>query len=381
MRKRVLTAASRQINQQGAAAIDLKELGQQVGLSRNSLYHYFDNRQDLAYQCYLQSARNIQEDLESAFEDHDQAPQRMTDFLHKALVCRTDEQPALSDLENLTTTQRRSVLRVRNSNLAAMEVLFADGVKRGDLRTHRTEISARSLYAMVDWARLWHRWTEQVNTKKARQLRQISTGIACGLLGGIASKKYDIKEQRLTLQDVIVNEIDLFDSSSVREHKRLQIIGATSRIFNRKGIFGTSIDDVTTELGATKGTIYHYFNDKDQLVLACRQRAIDLYELFLEAGERCGKGTVQSMITSLHLNCLAQASSSPPLILQATLPSREMIRTTSLSRRVKRNITTAIRRGECRPESKLLVDLAPGAFFWFQKWIAENKCAAIGNIA
>ncbi|MEM8563567.1 MAG: hypothetical protein AAGF57_15105, partial [Pseudomonadota bacterium] len=46
-----------------------------------------------------------------------------------------------------------------------------------------------------------------------------------------------------------------------------------------------------------------------------------------------------------------------------------------------RNITTAIRRGECRPESKLLVDLAPGAFFWFQKWIAENKCAAIGNIA
>ena len=51
MRATVLAAAAVQMNQRGAASLDLKALGQAVDLSRNSLYHYFKNRRDLAFRC------------------------------------------------------------------------------------------------------------------------------------------------------------------------------------------------------------------------------------------------------------------------------------------------------------------------------------------
>ena len=44
-----------------------------------------------------------------------------------------------------------------------------------------------------------------------------------------------------------------------------------SRLFNRRGIDGTSLDDITAGLGATKGALYHYLDNKTDLVARCHQ--------------------------------------------------------------------------------------------------------------
>ena len=52
------------------------------------------------------------------------------------------------------------------------------------------------------------------------------------------------------------------------ERTRLFIIEKAAPVFNKKGFFGTSLQDITEVTGLTKGGIYGNFHDKEELALA-----------------------------------------------------------------------------------------------------------------
>jgi len=45
------------------------------------------------------------------------------------------------------------------------------------------------------------------------------------------------------------------------------ILATASRLFNKKGVFGTSVDDISREMGIAKGTLYQYFASKEDLAV------------------------------------------------------------------------------------------------------------------
>jgi AcrR family transcriptional regulator len=47
-----------------------------------------------------------------------------------------------------------------------------------------------------------------------------------------------------------------------------QIVQAAQKIFLKKGYFGTTIDDIASEIGVVRGTVLHYFNSKEKLMEA-----------------------------------------------------------------------------------------------------------------
>ncbi|WP_158274495.1 TetR/AcrR family transcriptional regulator [Cellulomonas sp. WB94] len=73
---------------------------------------------------------------------------------------------------------------------------------------------------------------------------------------------------------------DLNEPSTTRESKspderREEIVVAARALFSERGIGKTSISDVATRVGVTRGLIYHYFGDKDALVDVVLERYID----------------------------------------------------------------------------------------------------------
>ena len=51
--------------------------------------------------------------------------------------------------------------------------------------------------------------------------------------------------------------------------KKEQIIEAARRVFNRDGFFGATTDEIAKEAGVSVGSIYSYFTDKKDILLAC----------------------------------------------------------------------------------------------------------------
>ncbi len=70
---------------------------------------------------------------------------------------------------------------------------------------------------------------------------------------------------------------------SDRVAKRAAVLRAAVQMFNERGFFATSLDDVAASLGISKRTIYHYLANKDQVLLECV--TIGLHQLLQAAQE------------------------------------------------------------------------------------------------
>jgi TetR/AcrR family transcriptional regulator, repressor for uid operon len=59
------------------------------------------------------------------------------------------------------------------------------------------------------------------------------------------------------------------------EEKRLEILTAARRCFERSGLKGASIADICKEAGISPGHLYHYFDSKDAIVATLSQAWLD----------------------------------------------------------------------------------------------------------
>ena len=60
------------------------------------------------------------------------------------------------------------------------------------------------------------------------------------------------------------------------------IIEKTAPVFNKNGVAGTSLSDLTSATGLTKGSIYGNFKNKDDLALAAFQYSVDNLTHYLD---------------------------------------------------------------------------------------------------
>lgn len=60
------------------------------------------------------------------------------------------------------------------------------------------------------------------------------------------------------------------------EQTRNSIIEAAAPIFNKYGYAGASLADILEHTGLTKGAIYHYFENKDELALAALEYNLNM---------------------------------------------------------------------------------------------------------
>jgi len=55
---------------------------------------------------------------------------------------------------------------------------------------------------------------------------------------------------------------------------RSRIVSAARNLFSSHGFSGTSLDDILTAAGITKGAFYHYFKSKEEICLALLDQAL-----------------------------------------------------------------------------------------------------------
>jgi AcrR family transcriptional regulator len=66
---------------------------------------------------------------------------------------------------------------------------------------------------------------------------------------------------------------------TVPERRRAQIVETAIRLFSKRGYFQTTTEDIANEIQVSKGLVYRYFKDKNELLFFCMQYVIERYRL------------------------------------------------------------------------------------------------------
>jgi AcrR family transcriptional regulator len=57
-------------------------------------------------------------------------------------------------------------------------------------------------------------------------------------------------------------------TARIREERRRQILAAARQVFSQKGFDATNVSDMAAAAGVSQGTVYHYFDSKEDLFMA-----------------------------------------------------------------------------------------------------------------
>jgi AcrR family transcriptional regulator len=372
----LLDAAAAEFNLYGVAGASLARIARGVGLTRAALYYYVESREDLAFRCYRRACGVIADDLAAA-QKAGNGLERVRRFILATLDPARPAGALLTDVACLDPARRAEIEATHGRNAAQLRRFIEGGMRDGSVRECDTEVATQAILGMVFWAPLAGEWTpgagEDVHRHAAHAIAELVTD-------GVAADPDAPVDCPLEVASLAFRPGNAFDREAAAAIKVELLTRTASHLFNHRGIDGTSLDQLTQALGATKGAFYQYFPDKQALVIECHRRAQRLFVGIADAAERLGRTGKERGLIGLHLLTQAYASDLSPLApltgLEA-LPLKArgpiMKRAQELQQRYERYSRDGVRDGSYRPfEVRTLSTTGAGVFAWIPRWRRDD---------
>lgn len=386
-RMKVLDEAAKALNRRGVSQTSLAQIAQSVGVSRAALYYYFEDQEDLVFQCYRRSCELMARSLNEASTLGGDALGVIDRFIDGMLATDAPEFAALSEAAFLRSEQRSTILGLYDAIRASIAGILEDGTRKGEVRACAGGVVAQSIIGLVSWVPMARRW----RTSDPLSDRDMLQAIKSVLRDGIASERaapVDYRTFDLLPVDLRVGQV--FDAEVMAAARQEALLAAASWLFNLKGVDATSLEEIALQVGVTKKVIYHNVGDKDTLVAQCYRRSFRFYEQVGQWAHAYEGPRIDAICASAH--ALAEASLREdiaplaPLAGFEALPegAREEIQASSfrLMEMYLELYRQAQAEGTVRDlHTRAVLAIHPGTFEWLPKWFdtfdpAERAAAA-----
>ncbi|MCC5986360.1 MAG: TetR family transcriptional regulator [Pararhodobacter sp.] len=179
------------------------------------------------------------------------------------------------------------------------------------------------------------------------------------------------------------------DRTEQQELKRKAIIRAAARIFSRRGCHGATLDDVADRLGVSKAALYRYVRNKNDLLFACHEEAMEIADRTLTEGERAGQTGLEKIRLGMraYLAEMIGELGVPVLILEENaLQGEEAEKIYALrdayEMRMRALVEAGMEDGSIVPMNpKLAVFMLLGAIHWVTKWYKPDGAWSADDVS
>ncbi|MEO8680367.1 MAG: TetR/AcrR family transcriptional regulator [Vicinamibacterales bacterium] len=162
--------------------------------------------------------------------------------------------------------------------------------------------------------------------------------------------------------------------------RRIEILKSAAAAFRRRGYHGASVDEIASALEMTKGNLYYYFKNKEEILYACHEYSLDLLlalmsEVLAEPSAPDAKlrrlvlAFVHLILDELHGTALTldPEALSPPLF------KRVIAKRDQFDHGIRAIIQDGMDQGVFAPGDPKMIEFAiMGAVNWISKWYAPD---------
>ena len=158
--------------------------------------------------------------------------------------------------------------------------------------------------------------------------------------------------------------------------RRIEILKSAAAAFRRRGYHGASVDEIASALEMTKGNLYYYFKNKEEILYACHEYSLDkLLALQAEVESESSSPEVKLrrlVLALIHLildDLHGTALTLDPEALSPALLKRIIAKRDQFDHGIRTIIQQGIDQGAFRPGDPKMIEFAMmGAVNWIAKW-------------
>ncbi len=170
--------------------------------------------------------------------------------------------------------------------------------------------------------------------------------------------------------------------------RRIEILRSAAAAFRRRGYHGASVEEIAVALKMTKGNLYYYFKNKEEILYFCHDYSLDLMLGLLAEVERDGKPADEQLrrlvVAFVHLIIDELHGTALTMDLQALSPRllrRIVAKRDRFDRGVRRTIEQGMEQGLFTTADPKLVSFAIlGAVNWIARWFDPRGPASSDQI-
>lgn len=276
-RDRLIDEAARQFNTNGVTDSSLRDVAASLGISRAALYYYIEDREDLVFQVYRRTCELLARHLGESIAAGGTTLDILTGFMGRSLAPDAPQIVALNEMGLLRDPERETIEALHEGLASRLTGLLEAACRSGEIRSCDCPIVARTILSLILGSAVMISWPMD-GVGQPDLDRQCFADILTDLLinGWMQDRGMVINPPVIDLAPLKPRTVAGFDREGLAKARREQILLTASRLFNQKGVDGTSLDEIASALSATKRTLYQYVGDKQAIVSACFQRNTEL---------------------------------------------------------------------------------------------------------
>lgn len=167
---------------------------------------------------------------------------------------------------------------------------------------------------------------------------------------------------------------------SLREHqreaKRNAVLAAAAQLFNERGFHATSLDDIAARLNVTKPTLYYYVKNKDEILLQCVSKGLEMMLDGIDASRAAGGKAIDQLMTCMQVYARIVTQDFGMCLIRVgdeQLPpdSRKELRRlkSAIDQEFRRLVAEGVEEGSLQPcDPKMTAFVIAGALSWIGRW-------------
>ena len=176
--------------------------------------------------------------------------------------------------------------------------------------------------------------------------------------------------------------------SATASERRTEILKSAAAAFRRRGYHGASVDEIASALEMTKGNLYYYFKNKEEILFACHEYSLDML-LALMAEVQADTASPEAKLRKLVLAFVhlildelhGTALTLDPEALSPVLFKRVIVKRDQFDQGVRAILQQGIDEGLFKAGDPKLIEFAMmGAINWIPKWFDPEGPATSNQI-
>lgn len=370
----ILSQAARLFNSKGSRATTLKDIAENLGLTKTSLYYYVKTKEELIYQCYMAALDCHHNNLDIVEVRHSNPSDRISAYflLHfdSWLAAQEGRGPhiaALLEIASLAGVHRQEVEAHYIALFKRIRQYLRDGIADGTFREVDPTATTRALFGSVDWTFAWlHKLPPSLVAATAQQAVDI-------LVHGLCALKGEYQPKALILDASADRCLEGFNRQQQNRLKQDAFYKAGTLLFNKQGFDGTSLDQIAEQLNVSKGAFYYHIRNKEDLLFNCYSRSIDIIQNIQQQAALSDSNGLEKIEQICRRIFYFQNSDDGPLIRYSSITALPIARRKEILKRTDANneqFGNFLREG-----------IADGSVRAIEPFVAQNLVAGAVNAA
>jgi AcrR family transcriptional regulator len=282
-----LEAAAAVLNESGLTNASLDAVADRLGVTKSALYYYFSSKEEVVYQSYLRTCRLAAGYAVTASKTPGSGRDRLVHYLK--LHFAAPPVAFLSDIAFLTPEHEREVRRLAHQHDDLLSTILTDGHADGSLFVRRPHLTNFAVTGALNWVFVWFRERPGFLSRP-----QVGEAFADIFLHGLKRPGPAMTDWPAPIRIETPSPDHGFDRAFQAAQRRDSLFRTASGFFNHRGFDNSSIDEIAGALDVSRGALYHYVANKEELLFNCYLRSLELTEQVLDRNAALG-GSAQDL--------------------------------------------------------------------------------------